>query len=135
MAISRNIVNLMNGNIKVDSTLHKGTKITVTIYLELQEKEKEQDRNLMNLPVLVVDDDKTCCESTVATLKEIGITGEWVLSGREAVERCYARHELKNDYFAVILGLEDAGYGWHRNSQTDPETDRERDYHHCTDIL
>ena len=103
MAISRNIVNLMNGNIKVDSTLHKGTKITVTIYLELQEKEKEQDRNLMNLPVLVVDDDKTCCESTVATLKEIGITGEWVLSGREAVERCYARHELKNDYFAVIL--------------------------------
>ena len=103
MAISRNIVNLMNGNIKVDSTLHKGTKITVTIYLELQEKEKEQDKNLMNLPVLVVDDDKTCCESTVATLKEIGITGEWVLSGREAVERCYARHELKNDYFAVIL--------------------------------
>ena len=103
MAISRNIVNLMNGTIKVDSTLHKGTKITVTIYLELQEKEKEQDRDLMNLPVLVVDDDRTCCESTVATLKEIGIMGEWVLSGREAVECCYARHELKDDYFAVIL--------------------------------
>ena len=60
----------------------------VTIYLELQEKEKEKDENLMNLPVLVVDDDKTCCESTIATLKEIGITGEWVLSGREAVEMC-----------------------------------------------
>ena len=68
-----------------------------------KEKEKEKDENLMNLPVLVVDDDKTCCESTIATLKEIGITGEWVLSGREAVECCYARHELKNDYFAVIL--------------------------------
>ena len=39
MAISRNIVNLMNGNIKVESILHKGTRITVTIYLELQEKE------------------------------------------------------------------------------------------------
>ena len=103
MAISRNIVNLMNGTIKVDSTLHKGTKITVTIYLELQEKEKEQDKKLMNLPVLVVDDDKTCCESTVTTLKEIGIMGEWVLSGREAIECCYARHELKDDYFAVIL--------------------------------
>ena len=42
MAISRNIVNLMNGTIKVDSTLHKGTKITVTIYLELQEKKKNR---------------------------------------------------------------------------------------------
>ena len=63
----------------------------------------QNSRDLMNLPVLVVDDDRTCCESTVATLKEIGIMGEWVLSGREAVERCYARHELKDDYFAVIL--------------------------------
>ena len=56
----------------------------------------------MNLPVLVVDDDKTCCESTVATLKEIGIMGEWVLSGREAVECCYARHELKDDYLLLF---------------------------------
>ena len=103
LRIQQVFVNLMNGTIKVDSTLHKGTKITVTIYLELQEKEKEQDRDLMNLPVLVVDDDRTCCESTVATLKEIGIMGEWVLSGREAIECCYARHELKDDYFAVIL--------------------------------
>jgi len=103
MAIAQNIVNLMNGSIKVDSAPGKGTTITVTIYLKLQESEKEQEKELFDLPVLVVDDDKTCCESTVATLKDIGIAGEWVLTGREAVERCYARHEAGCDYFAVIL--------------------------------
>ena len=103
MAIARNIVNLMNGDIRVESAPNKGTKITVTVYLKLQENEKEQEKELLDLPVLVVDDDKTCCESTVATLQEIGIAGEWVLTGKEAVERCYARHETNSDYFAVIL--------------------------------
>ena len=103
MAIARNIVNLMNGDIQVESAPNKGTKITVTVYLKLQKNEKEQEKELLDLPVLVVDDDKTCCESTVATLQEIGIAGEWVLNGKEAVERCYARHEINSDYFAVIL--------------------------------
>lgn len=103
MAIARNIVNLMNGDIQVESAPNKGTKITVTVYLKLQKNEKEQEKELLDLPVLVVDDDKTCCESTVATLQEIGIAGEWVLTGKEAVERCYARHETNRDYFAVIL--------------------------------
>ena len=103
MAIARNIVNLMNGDIQVESAPNKGTKITVTVYLKLQENEKEQEKELLDLPVLVVDDDKTCCESTVATLQEIGIAGEWVLTGKEAVERCYAHHETNSDYFAVIL--------------------------------
>ena len=94
---------LMNGDIQVESAPNKGTKITVTVYLKLQENEKEQEKELLDLPVLVVDDDKTCCESTVATLQEIGIAGEWVLTGKEAVERCYARHETNRDYFAVIL--------------------------------
>ena len=103
MAITRNIVNLMNGNIQVESAPNKGTKITVTVYLKLQKDEKEQEKELFDLPVLVVDDDKTSCESTVETLREIGIAGEWVLTGKEAVERCYARHETNSDYFAVIL--------------------------------
>ena len=103
MAITRNIVNLMNGDIQVESAPNKGTKITVTVYLKLQKDEKEQEKELFDLPVLVVDDDQTCCESTVDTLREIGIAGEWVLTGKEAVERCYARHETNSDYFAVIL--------------------------------
>ncbi len=37
MAITKNIVQMMNGNIKVESELNKGTRFTVTIFLKLQE--------------------------------------------------------------------------------------------------
>ena len=103
MAITKNIVDMMNGSIAVKSAPNQGTTITVTIYLKLQESERGQEKELMDLPVLVVDDDKICCESTVATLKDIGIAGEWVLTGKEAVARCSARHKANRDYFAVIL--------------------------------
>lgn len=103
MAITQNIVNMMNGNIQVDSVLNRGTKITVTIFLRLKEREIDQIKELADLPVLVVDDDELCCESTAQTLGEIGIAGEWVTSGEEAVARAYARHERNDDYFAIIM--------------------------------
>ena len=103
LRIQQVFVNLMNGSIEVESAPDQGTKITVTIFLKLQENELGQERELVDLPVLVVDDDRICCESTTGTLREIGIDGEWVLSGEEAVRRCCARHDAGDDYFAVIL--------------------------------
>lgn len=103
MAITQNIVHMMNGNIKVESELSKGTKITVTIYLKLQDKQIDKVEELMNLPVLVVDDDVLCCESTVEALTDIGIIGEWVTSGKEAIKRVFERHERREDYFAIIM--------------------------------
>lgn len=58
---------------------------------------------LIDLPVLVVDDAQNCCENTVALLEEIGIDGEWVTSGEEAVNLVAARYEKENDYFAIII--------------------------------
>lgn len=58
---------------------------------------------LIDLPVLVVDDDQNCCENTVALLEEIGIDGKWVTSGEEAVNLVAARYEKENDYFAIII--------------------------------
>lgn len=103
MAITRNIVNMMNGDIRVESKPDKGTKITVSIFLKLQNRGEDRIKELQNLPVLVVDDDEISCVSTVETLKEIGIVGEWVTTGEEAVERTYERHIKHDDYFAVIM--------------------------------
>ncbi len=104
MTITRNIVQLMNGRIDVKSEPDKGTKFTVTIFLKLQEGEESvSDEKLIDLPILVVDDDEMACESTCEMLNELGMLGEYVLCGEEAVKYVVARHEADNDFFAVIL--------------------------------
>ena len=103
MAITRNIVKMMNGHIDVESEPGEGSKFKVTIFLKLRETEKETIEELIDLPVLVVDDDLDCCESAVDILQEIGIKGEWVTSGKQAVERVVDRHERYDDFFAIIM--------------------------------
>ncbi len=103
MAITKNIVSMMNGDIKIESAPGKGSRFTVTIFLRLQECENVNADELVHLPILVVDDDQACCEGTVAILNEIGMDGEWVLSGREAIERTAEHHQTGNDFFAVII--------------------------------
>ncbi len=104
MAITKNIVQMMNGTIQVDSELDRGTKVTVTIFLKLQDEGEEIDYEaFLDLPILVADDDEMACESTCEVLEELGMKGEWVLSGREAVDRVVERHQRDDDFYAVIL--------------------------------
>ncbi len=104
MPITRNIVQMMNGDIKVESRLNEGTKMTVTFFLKLKnESEENMPHNLADLPILVADDDKVSCIYTCEMLEEIGMKGEWVLTGAEAVERTVEHHESGDDFFAVIL--------------------------------
>lgn len=103
MAITKNIVRLMNGNIHVESKLGEGSKFVVTIYLKLSEDSDTNADELEGLSVLVADDDQIACESTCTMLADIGMSGEWVLSGEEAVDRATARHQENDDFFAIIL--------------------------------
>ena len=103
LAITENIVRMMNGTINVQSELERGTTFTVAIPLEWSGEEAVCSKELTGLSVLVVDDDQITCENAAAVLNELGMRGEWVLSGREAV-RCIAEaHTKADDYFAVIL--------------------------------
>lgn len=109
MTIVRNIVNMMNGHIKIESEPGKGSKFTITIFLKLQDEEKEQIEELLDLPVLVVDDDELCCENAINILDDIGIDGEWTTSGEKAVELTKRRHEIDEDYFSIIVDLKMPG--------------------------
>ncbi len=103
MSITKNLVRLMGGDIRVSSAPGKGTRFTVTVPLKIREDSDELPEDLLNLPVLVADDDESSCESSCLLLDSIGMKGEWCLSGSEAVEKVSERHEAGDDYFAVIL--------------------------------
>ena len=53
--------------------------------------------------MLVVDDDQQLCESTVASLKSIGIRAEWVLDGETAIRVVTEHHRIHNDYHIILL--------------------------------
>lgn len=103
MAITENIVRMMNGTIGVESEVGKGSKFTVSVPLEICKEEEHSTEELSGRPVLVVDDDQMTCENAAALLVELGMQGEWVLSGKEAVSRVIEAHNAHEDFFAVIL--------------------------------
>lgn len=103
MAIIRNIIRIMEGDITVQSEPGKGSTFTVTLFLKLRETETIPYDKFANLKILVVDDDQVICESTCLLLSELNMKGEWALSGREAVEKVAARHDKGDDYFAILI--------------------------------
>ncbi len=117
MAIARNIAQMMNGNITVDSALGRGSKFTITISLKLDRTNDEDLDHWVGLPVLVVDDDILCCQSTVEILQDIGIDSEWVTSGEAAIEKTLALREQNGNYFAIIID-------WHMPGMDGIETTR-----------
>lgn len=103
MAIAENLVRMMNGSIKVESELNKGSRFIVTMSMKLQETEELRSDSFADLPVLVADDEPCTLENACRMLDEMGMRSESARDGHEAVEKAVKRHEAGEDYFAVIL--------------------------------
>ena len=105
MAITKNIVEMMNGVISVESEIGKGSTFKVELGLKLQDIEKnaEQIKELDGLRALVVDDDFNVCDSVSKMLKQIGMRSEWTTSGREAAYRAKLAYEEGDSYHTYII--------------------------------
>lgn len=102
MAITKYIVDAMEGTITVKSEPNKGTEFHVILDLEKAE-EQEADMILPAWKMLVVDDDETLCRTTADTLESIGIRADWTLSGDKAIEMVKKQHQLNDDYEIILL--------------------------------
>ncbi len=105
MAITKNIVEMMNGTISVESEVGSGSEFKVELSLKLQDIEKNaaQIKELDGLRALVVDDDFNICDSVSKMLKQIGMRTEWTTSGREATYRARIAYEEGDSYHTYII--------------------------------
>lgn len=111
LTISRNIIQMMGGDIEVESEQGIGTIVTVTIPLKYLDKDETEGLNLEGRTVLVVDDSRFICESTCVLLQKLGMKGEWVLSGEEAVARVIEKQQKGEELFAILLDWSMPGMG------------------------
>ncbi len=106
MAITKRIVEMMNGSISVESEKGKGTEFSVTVTLRnCDQKDKDQDDviDLHSLHVLVVDDDKIAAEHARMVLDEIGIKTDICTSGEEALRMMEVQHLKHKPYNLVLM--------------------------------
>lgn len=104
MAITKNIVDMMNGTISVKSKQEVGTEFVVQVTFRLGAGPKEPTviQELKNCRALVVDDDFNTCDSVSYMLQQIGMRAEWTLSGREAVLRT-RQAVMRGDSYSVYV--------------------------------
>ena len=105
MSISHKIIQMMGGDIKVESEYGKGSRFTIDMPLVCRDQKPDDKIEVEGLEVLVVDDDKIACLNTSSCLREIGINSECVYSGSEAIEKVRQHHLAEKEYFAVIIDL------------------------------
>ena len=105
MAITKNIVDMMNGDIQVESELGKGSLFTVTLDLRIANGFAETGPipELLGARALVVDDDMDTCRSISKMLRDIQMRPDWTTSGKEAVVHAQDAAETMDEYKAYII--------------------------------
>ena len=107
LAITKSLVEMMNGTIEVESEKGKGTTFVVTVTLNDVEDAADAHEGVALKPhemsVLVIDDDPVACEHAKLVLEKVGITVDVVESGAEAVEMVRVRCARWNPYDLILV--------------------------------
>ena len=110
LSIVKDIVDMMNGTIKLESKENVGTTFTVTIPLEIDyNAEKEQQKkvekpDLSGKNVLLVEDNELNREIATEILKSLGLKVDCAADGMDAVE--IMSSEAGNQYDLIFMDIQ-----------------------------
>ena len=106
MAITKRIVEMMNGSISVQSEKGVGTEFTVVVTLKNSEQQDEEHKNSIEpgkIRVLIVDDEEYAAEHARTVLNDAGIRADICTSGQEALHMLEIRHTKQEPYNLVLM--------------------------------
>ena len=105
MAITKNILDMMGGTIRVRSEEGKGSEFVVVLDCKLSDTvvKYEPIPELQGARALVADDDTDTCMSVSKMLRQIGMRADWTVSGKEAVVRAKEAYEERDEFKAYII--------------------------------
>ena len=100
LSITKNLVELMNGSIQVESKMDIGSVFTVDIPFEKVKNENKVVTNadFSETHALIVDDDEDSCEYTSVLLDRLGVRHNYVTSGEAALEELGEAEERGESY-------------------------------------
>lgn len=104
MAITKNIIDLMNGGIQVTSSPDEGSTFIVSLPLQVQDAEKENiPDEWLDVHSLIIDDDLQICESAAELLEDMGLRAQFVTEGEEAVRLVVEAKDTPDPFQLVIV--------------------------------
>lgn len=105
MAITKSLLDLMGGNIVVESEKGKGTTFTVDLELHLSELAIDQGfwQKHGITRMLAVDDEEVICRNIQLTMEGTGVTVDYTLDGQAAVDRVKENGQKGCPYDIVLL--------------------------------
>ena len=111
LSIVKKYVDILQGTIEVESTIHQGTKWTVFIPMEeAEEREKTGQKELVltgslkGKHVLLCEDNRMNTEIALVLLKDMGVTADTASNGKEGVS-CFEKSR-EGTYDAVLMDIQ-----------------------------
>lgn len=110
MAISKSIVDMMDGDIAIESCINKGSVVTVTLPLKYNQYANQRDDSSMTCEqddvytvlkdkkILVVDDNEINCDIACDYLEDMGVITDVAINGKEAFNIISS-----GEYFDAVL--------------------------------